>query len=153
MSESVSLTANYRKMTEADVQAIAILESEIFPDAWTSQGIYETFCQKQALVTVAEVEGEIAGYCIIYYVMDEGEIARIAVGSKFRRQRIGRGLLDYTCENCKERQVERLLLDVRESNMGARTFYKSYGFAEDGIRKNFYEQPKEHAVLMSKMLG
>lgn len=153
MSESVLLAANYRKMTEADVQAIATLEAETFPDAWTSQGVYETFCQNQAFVTVAEVEGEIAGYCIIYHVMDEGEIARIAVVSKFRRQGIGRGLLDYTCKSCQERQVERLLLDVRESNMGARTFYKAYGFAEDGMRKNFYEQPKEHAVLMSKTLG
>lgn len=153
MSESVSLTANYREMAEKDVQAIAILEAETFSDAWTSQGIYETFCQKQAFVTVAEVDGQIAGYCIIYHVMDEGEIARIAVGNKFRRRGIGRGLLDYACKSCKERQVERLLLDVRESNMGARTFYKAYGFAEDGIRKNFYEQPKEHAVLMSKTLG
>lgn len=143
----------FRKMAETDVQAIAILEAETFPDAWTSQSIYETFCQKQAFITVAEVEGEIAGYCIVYYAMEEGEIARIATAQTMRRQGIGRGLLDYTCECCKEKQVERLLLDVRESNIGARAFYQAYGFEEDGIRKNFYEQPKENAVLMSKVLS
>lgn len=139
-------------MTEADIPAIAALEARTFSDAWTRQGIYETFCQKQAFITVADVEGEIAGYCIVYYAMDEGEIARIAVDEKVRRRGIGRGLLDYTCECCKEKQVERLLLDVRESNMDARAFYQMYGFEEDGIRKNFYEHPQENAVLMSKAL-
>ena len=152
MSKGIFLTVNYRKMTEADIPAIATLEAQTFSDAWTREGIYGTFCQKQAFITVAEVEGEIAGYCIVYYVMGEGEIARIAVGSEYRRRGIGKGLLDDVCGSCKEKQVERLLLDVRESNIGARTFYQMYGFGEDGIRKNFYGNPKENAVLMSKTL-
>lgn len=143
----------FRKMTDADVECIAELEKQIFSDAWTSNSIYETSRQQQAFIVVAEEEGEIAGYCIVYYVMDEGEIARIAVDSSYRRRGVGRGLLDYTCECCREKCVERLLLDVRESNESARAFYKRYGFAEDGIRKNFYDMPKEHAVLMSRMIG
>jgi ribosomal-protein-alanine N-acetyltransferase len=54
---------------------------------------------------------------------------------------------------CEEKGITRLMLDVRESNESARAFYKSLGFEEDGIRKNFYEMPKENAVLMSKVLG
>ena len=142
----------FRNMTEQDVIPVAELEKKVFSDAWTSTGIYETFCQDQAFVTVAENDGEIVGYCIIYYVMDEAEIARIAVDEKVRRQGLGRGLLDFVCECCKVKHVQRLLLDVRESNVGARTFYQQYGFVEDGIRKNFYELPKENAVLMSKIL-
>ena len=140
----------FRNMTEQDVAGVAELEKKVFSDAWTSTGIYETFCQNQAFVAVAECDGEITGYCIIYYVMDEGEIARIAVDEKVRRQGVGRGLLDFICECCKIKKVYRLLLDVRESNESARRFYEQYGFAVDGVRKNFYDQPKENAVLMSK---
>ena len=142
----------FRNMTEQDVIPVAELEKKVFYDAWTSTGIYETFCQDQAFVTVAENDGEIVGYCIIYYVMDEAEIARIAVDEKVRRQGVGRGLLDFVCECCKVKHVQRLLLDVRESNESARRFYEQYGFAVDGIRKNFYDQPKENAVLMSKSI-
>lgn len=140
----------FRNMTEQDVAQVAGLEKKVFSDAWTTTGIYETFCQKQAFITVAECDGKIIGYCIIYYVMDEGEIARIAVDEKARRQGVGRGLLDFVCECCRIKNINRLLLDVRESNESARTFYEHYGFVMDGIRKNFYEQPKENAVLMSK---
>lgn len=142
----------FRNMTEQDVVQIAELEKKVFSDAWTSTGIYETFCQNQAFVGVAECEGEVVGYCIIYYVMEEGEIARIAVDEKLRRQGVGRGLLDSVCQCCKMKNITRLLLDVRESNKSARRFYEQYGFVLDGIRKNFYDQPKEDAVLMSKSI-
>lgn len=142
----------FRNIEETDVLRVAELESNIFSDAWTSKSIGDTINHPQAFITVAEEEGAIAGYCIIYYVLDEGEIARIAVDEGWRRRGVGRGLLDYTCECCREKNVERLLLDVRESNESARAFYKNYGFEEDGIRKNFYAEPREHAVLMSKIL-
>lgn len=144
---------DFRKMTEKDVDAVAGIEKEIFSDAWTSESIYETSCQKQAFITVAEEDGKIAGYCIIYYVMDEGEIARIAVTPTKQHKGTGRSLLDYTCSMCRKKGVTRMLLDVRESNRNARKFYESYGFTEDGIRKNFYRMPVEHAVLMSKTIG
>lgn len=143
----------FRNIEETDVSGIAELERNIFSDAWTNKSIAETIKQPQAFITVAEENGEIAGYCIIYYVLDEGEIARIAVNERWRRRGVGRRLLDYTCECCREKHVERLLLDVRESNESARAFYKNYGFEEDGIRKNFYAEPREHAVLMSKTLA
>lgn len=142
----------FRNITDSDVEQIAELEKQIFSDAWTVKGISDTAQQSQAFITIAEENGEIAGYCIIYFVLDEAEIARIAISDKWRRKGVGRQLLDYTCVCCKEKQVERLLLDVRESNTGARAFYENYGFEIDGIRKNFYDMPKEHAVLMSMMI-
>ena len=143
----------FRKAVESDIDHIVRLEETVFTDAWTEKSVQDTFLQKQAFIIVAEVDGEFAGYCIVYYVMDEAEIARIAVDEHARRQGLGRGLLDYTTQCCIEKKVERLLLDVRESNKNAIAFYKSYGFLEDGIRKNFYEKPREHAMLMSKDLG
>ena len=142
----------FRKGTEEDVQYIAEIEAKTFSDAWTEKSVQDTFGQKQAFITVAENEGKVVGYCIIYYVMDEAEIARIAISEDVRRQGVGNGLLHYTCECCREKQIERLLLDVRESNEGAIAFYQKYGFQTDGMRKHFYEMPKENAVLMSMSL-
>ena len=142
----------FRNVTDLDIEKIAALEQQIFSDAWSVKGIGDTAKQSQAFITVAEDSGEIAGYCIIYHALEEAEIARIATNEKWRRRGVGRQLLDYTCKCCKEKQIERMLLDVRESNVGARTFYENYGFAIDGIRKNFYDMPKEHAVLMSMMI-
>ena len=143
---------NFRRGTDIDIEGIEKLEQENFSDAWTRRGISDTLEQKQAFVIVAEEDTNVLGYCIVYYVMDEAEIARIAVQQNARRRGIGKGLLDFVSQCCEEYGVERLLLDVREGNDGAIRFYEAYGFGVDGIRKNFYESPKEHAVLMSKAL-
>ena len=142
-----------RNMIESDLEAIASLEKNIFSDAWTAKSIEDTYNQPQAFIMMAELEGKLAGYCIVYFVLDEGEIARIAVDSSFRRQGVGRKLLKQVENTCEEKGITCLILDVRESNESARAFYKSLGFEEDGVRKNFYEMPKENAVLMSKVLG
>lgn len=139
-----------RNMVETDLDAIAKLEAAIFTDAWTIKSIYDTFCQKQAFIVTAENDGKVAGYCIVYFVLDEGEIARIAVDTSCRRQGVGGKILEQVSQICKDKGITRLLLDVRENNESARRFYLSYGFQEDGIRKNFYEMPKENAILMSK---
>ena len=132
-----------------DGEAVAKLEAQIFSDAWSEKSILETLEQPQAFIVVAERENAIVGYCIVYFVLDEAEIARIAVDSSQRKQGVGQEILKETCRICKEKGIERLLLDVREGNANARRFYQTFGFEEDGIRKNFYDNPKEHAVLMS----
>jgi ribosomal-protein-alanine N-acetyltransferase len=140
---------NVRNMTEADGQDVAKLEAEIFSDAWSEKSILDTLNQPQAFIVVAERENRIVGYCIVYFVLDEAEIARVAVDASQRQQGVGQELLKATCQICIEKGIERLLLAVRESNENARRFYQAFGFEVDGIRKNFYENPKEHAVLMS----
>lgn len=141
--------AEIRKISENDIDAVALLESEIFPDPWSAKSIQETYENNNACILGAYVEGELVGYVIFYYVLDEGEIARIAVSSSYRRQGVAEqiyaGLLDF----CAEKEIGRILLDVRLSNEAAIAFYRKSGFADDGIRKNFYDNPKEHALLMS----
>lgn len=139
-----------RRMQLSDVNEIARLEKNTFSDAWTEKGILDTFHQQQAFVIVGEIDDKVVGYCIVYYVLDEAEVARIAVDDACKRQGVGRAILKEVEDICKEKEITRILLDVRESNETARAFYRNYGFVEDGIRKNFYEMPKEHAVLMSK---
>ena len=133
----------------SDLQDIAALESEIFSDAWSLKSLEETWNQKNAVIFAAKTEEKIAGYLIIYYVLDEGEIARIATAHSVRRQgaasQMFRKLLDF----CREQKITRIMLEVRENNEAARQFYGKCGFTKDGIRRNYYENPKENAVLMS----
>ena len=142
-----------REMKLNDSVRIAELEQEIFTDAWTQMGIEETFVQAYSVIVVAEEDSKIQGYCILYVVLDEAEIARIGVTERVRHGGVGSLILQFGEKICKEKGVERLLLDVREGNLPARKFYEKHGFLVDGIRKNFYDNPKEDGVLMSKSLG
>ncbi len=141
-----------RNTIESDLEAIASLECETFSDAWTLKSIQDTFRQSQAFIVTAELDGKVAGYCIVYFVLDEGEIARVAVDHSCRRQGVGHSILEQVEKICGEKNIVRLMLDVRESNESARKFYQSLGFKEDGLRKNFYSLPEENAILMSKNL-
>jgi len=140
---------NVRSMKSSDVESVARLEQQIFTDAWSEKSILDTMNQSQAFILVSEEDNVINGYCIVYFVLDEAEIARIAVDSAMRKQGVGQELLRATCRVGMQKGIARILLDVRESNDSARRFYRAFGFEEDGIRKNFYQNPNEHAVLMS----
>lgn len=141
--------AEIRRIREIDIEAIAFLESEIFSDPWSVKSIKETYENKNACILGAYKEGALIGYVIFYYVLDEGEIARIAVSESYRRQGVAEQIFAGLLEVCAEKNIERILLDVRISNEPAIAFYKKMGFADDGVRKNFYDNPKEHALLMS----
>jgi ribosomal-protein-alanine N-acetyltransferase len=141
--------AEIKRISENDIDAVAVLESEIFSDSWSAKSIKETYDNKSALILGAYQDEELIGYVIFYYVLDEGEIARIAVSPSHRRQGVAEQIFAGLLEFCEENNIERILLDVRISNEPAISFYRKSGFADDGIRKNFYENPKEHALLMS----
>lgn len=128
---------------------LAKLEKDIFPDPWSEKSLEDTVKQPQAVVFGAWDADTLAGYVILYYAVDEGEIARIAVKDSYRRRGAAAGLLSELGRFCKEKGIRRFLLDVRESNEAAIAFYKAYGFEKDGIRRKFYVNPAEDAILMS----
>lgn len=136
------------------INAVADLEVKIFSDAWSAKAIESTVAQKHAYCTVIKEDKEIIGYYLCYFVLDEWEIARIAVAPQVRRSGVGQILFDHMLQVCEEKGIGRLLLDVRESNEAAICFYKKNGFIVDGIRKNFYGGANpENAILMSKLIG
>ena len=89
---------------------------------------------------------QLLGYVIFYYVLDEGEIARIATSPQHRRQGVAVRLLEKMRAFSYEQNITRWLLDVRISNETAIHFYKAAGFAKDGVRKNFYATTPEDAM-------
>lgn len=155
-----------KKDQQQYISEIAALESDIFPDPWSEKSIRDTLGNPQARIwaiisrqappcscasTSPEHAGkpQLLGYVIFYYVLDEGEIARIATSPQHRRQGVAVRLLEKMRAFSYEQNITRWLLDVRISNETAIHFYKAAGFAKDGVRKNFYANPPEDAILMS----
>ena len=139
-----------RGMTMEDGAAVAEMEHQLFPDAWSEKSVLETLEQPDTICLMAEKAGRAAGYLLAYTVAGEVEIARIAVAKELQRQGVARTLLDELETLCKSRGVRKILLDVRAGNAAARALYTKAGFAEDGIRQRFYDDPTEDAVLMSR---
>ena len=142
-----------KRIKEEDLEIIAAFEKEIFPDSWGMIGLKESLYQNHTVLLGAWEEEKLVGYVIFYFAADEGEIARIAVEPSMRRKGVASHLLLELENICEEKKIVKMLLDVRETNETAIEFYKSHGFTEDGIRKNFYTKPVEDAVLMSRGLG
>lgn len=142
-----------RELKVEDSAAVAEMEQQIFSDPWSEKSVMETVQQKQSVCFAAEKAGHLLGYLLAYHAADETEIARIAVQKEARRQGAAGKLMQALEHYCEEHKMEKLLLDVRESNEAARSFYTKNGFVEDGIRQGFYTNPSEDAVLMSRQLG
>ena len=142
-----------RELKVEDSAAVAEMEQQIFSDSWSEKSVLETVQQKQSVCFAAEKAGHLLGYLLVYHAADEAEIARIAVQKEARRQGAAGKLMQALEHYCEEHKMEKLLLDVRESNEAARSFYTKNGFVEDGIRQGFYVNPSEDAVLMSRQLG
>lgn len=142
-----------RELKVEDSAAVAEMEQQIFSDPWSEKSVMETVQQKQSVCFAAEKAGHLLGYLLAYHAADEAEIARIAVQKEARRQGAAGKLMQAFEHYCEEHKMEKLLLDVRESNEAARSFYTKNGFVEDGIRQGFYTNPSEDAVLMSRQLG
>lgn len=142
-----------RELKVEDSAAVAEMEQQIFSDSWSEKSVLETVQQKQSVCFAAEKAGHLLGYLLAYHAADEAEIVRIAVQKEARRQGAAGKLMQALEHYCEEHKMEKLLLDVRESNEAARSFYTKNGFVEDGIRQGFYVNPSEDAVLMSRQLG
>lgn len=142
-----------KKIEEEDIEKICRIEKQVFPDAWSAAGIRESFVQPYTMFLGAWLSDEFVGYLIFYFAADEGEVVRIAVDAKYRRRGAALRLLEEIEKICRERNIRKIMLDVRESNEAAAKLYKNFGFAEDGRRKSYYSNPAEDAVLMSRVIG
>ena len=141
-----------RELKAEDAAAAAEIEYQSFPDPWSQNGILDTVSNPSTVCLLAEKAGKAVGYLFAYRAGDEAEIARIAVAGEQKRQGVGKSLMRTLEEIGKKKQIRRLLLDVRKSNREARAFYEKMAFQEDGIRRGFYQDPPEDAVLMSSEL-
>lgn len=137
------------KMTVEDINAVFKIEADSFSMPWSETSFKESLLREDTLFLVAKEGDEIFGYIGMYFSFDEGEITNVAVSKEWRKQGIGKKLLESIKEAGREQNLSKIFLEVRVSNEGARALYYGSGFKELGIRKNFYERPREDAILMA----
>lgn len=141
-----------RPMTKEDCVQVAAIEAVSFSMPWSLQAFTDTVERQNYRYFVAEEAEEILGYCGFTYVLDEAEIPNVCVKATARQKGVGKQMMQVLLDEAEKLGITVLYLEVRESNQAARHLYEVLGFKADGIRKNFYEQPTEDAVLMSRSL-
>lgn len=138
------------KMKKEDVHAVALLEKECFSCPWSETSLLESLENEASVFLCAKSNGKIVGYIGASVVLDEAYVSDIAVAKGERRKGIGKRLLEE-CENvCRKKGASFLSLEVRKSNEKARALYEKRGFCVLGERKNFYSEPRENALVMTK---
>ena len=138
-----------REYKKGDEIAIAAIEEKCFSMPWSAQGIKDALWEG-ARFLVYEKDGEIVGYLGVRRVLEIGFIYNVAVKEKYRRCGIGRALLEELDRLAEKMGLEELTLEVRKSNSAAISLYTKMGYVSDGIRPNFYENPRENAIIMTK---
>lgn len=144
----MQLIRGVRPMTGPDIEAVACLEQACFSESWPESMIRSGLDSRLDTYFVYEDHGQLLGYSVIRVLADEGEIQRIAVEPRFRRLGIARKLMDAMVAFSRMRGVKSITLEVRESNEGARKLYGSYGFSQEAVRRGYYRNPAEDAIIM-----
>lgn len=137
-----------RRSLPKDAGEIALAEEEIFSDPWRESDITSLISTEGALCYTAISDGKLVAYILGRTITPEGEIYRIATNPEYRRRGIAYRLLDYAVKTERGRGLESLFLEVREQNAAARNLYTAYGFRQIGLRKNYYKNPTDNAVIM-----
>lgn len=141
-----------RTMTKDDIDDVYKVEEDCFVDPWSKEAIRQELKNNLARYIVAEIDGKVVGYVGVWFVLDEGHITNIAVHSDYRGNKIGDKLIKELVGLCKENNMSAITLEVRVSNIVAQNLYKKYGFKIGGIRKEYYSDNKEDAMIMWSQL-
>lgn len=136
------------KAQEHHLPAILALENLCFSVPWSEKSFVSEINSRDAHFSVAELNGTLVGFCILHRLCDEGEIFNVAVLPEKRRQGIGAALIEDAFFAAKRMKIKRIFLEVRKSNESAQILYRNNGFSICGTRKDYYDDPKEDAVLM-----
>jgi len=136
-------------MTAVDIENVIAIERASFQFPWSTRFFLDELQVDCARSILAEVEGRIVGYVLFWFLPEEVDIHNIAVHPDFRRQGIGRLLLEQVVDAARRQERLRVTLDVRFSNAPAQNLYRSFGFVIRGLRKGYYSDNGEDALVMA----
>ncbi len=140
------------KMDETHVAAIAELEKLCFSDPWSERSIATELTSRFSHWLVAMEDGVLVGYIGSQSVLGESDMMNVAVHPEHRRKGIAQALVNTLSTDLKARDNVCLTLEVRASNESAIALYEKLGFTQVGLRKNYYHNPKEDALILRKSL-
>ena len=139
-----------RLMQAVDVEAVSKIERSVQSHPWTLKQFQDAVTAYQS--TVIEVQGQVAGFCILQPVLDEANLLLMAIDPAQQGQGLGYQLLEASVVMLKNNPVQ-IFLEVRESNQAAIKLYEKSGFHQIDLRKNYYPNSngsREHAIIMVK---
>lgn len=139
-----------RLMQTKDIEQVAELEKECFSMPWSESLLQKEVDNENSLFCVCDIDSRIAGYAGMYFIPPEADIANVAVTKDFRGRGIAGDILTFMFDKAGESGITEFTLEVRISNASAIKLYERLGFQNEGIRKNFYDNPKEDACIMWK---
>ncbi len=133
------------------IDRILVIDSLCFPTPWSRKSLEKEIENSELTkYVIAKKSGIVIGYAGMWIILDEGHITNIAVHPEYRGIGAGSLLLEALIEICKIEFIKSMTLEVRKSNIRAQNLYKKYGFLQNGIRKGYYRDNKEDALIMWK---
>jgi len=139
-------------MKEDDIPPVLEIEEISFAAPWSEKDFLNELYNKSALTKVAAFEGNIIGYICINFHLHESQILNLAVHPDFRRRGVATILMDEAIRELRKRRCVFMYLKVRVSNTGAQKFYELLGFKVESVRKKYYADPDEDALVMIRRL-
>ena len=144
------LVVQITPMRRRHLRPVLRIESQVYPRPWSmSLFMSELALRSTRAYYVARVDGSVAGYGGLMVTVDEGHITTIAVDPAWQRNKIGTRLLLALAREAVRRRATTLTLEVRMSNHGAQELYRRFGFAPTGVRKKYYLETNEDALVMT----
>lgn len=139
-------------MTAEHLEAVHEIDKSAFKNPWSLKDLSKEINEnKHAIYKVAVTEtGLVAGYAGLWHIINEGHITNIAVAAPYRRKGIADKLVEAIIASANKLEMIGLTLEVRVSNAAAISLYKKHGFKEEGIRKRYYSDNGEDAIIMWK---
>ena len=138
-----------REMTVEDLDQVMEIEEDLFAVPWTKEGYFTFLTRKDSMFLVVEEKERILGYCGLLMVLDEGDVTNVAVCRERQKEGIGNFLVSSLIRLAGDLGIRQIHLEVRVHNETAIRLYERNGFTRDGIRKNYYTDPVEDALLMT----
>lgn len=139
-----------RAMTRGDLDRVLEIEHAVFPAPWSRRSFEAELAHDFSVQWVAELGGSLVGYLMSWLVADELHIGNVAVAPVAQRQGVGRELMRFSLEDAEARGIAYATLEVRVSNERAIGLYRALGFSPVAMRRAYYSDTGEDALVMMK---
>ena len=147
MSQAMS-NLEIREFNINDIEELYEVELTSFTDPWSKESFKDELNNEIAHYLVGSINNKVVAYIGAWFILDEAHITNVAVKSDFRRQKIAKKLITAFIVLSKKHQITSITLEVRASNIPAQSLYQQFGFEKQGLRKRYYADNNEDAIIM-----
>lgn len=137
-----------REFNINDIEELYEVELTSFTDPWSKESFKDELNNEIAHYLVGSINNKVIAYIGAWFILDEAHITNVAVKSDFRRQKIAKQLITAFIVLAKKHQITSITLEVRASNIPAQSLYQQFGFEKQGLRKRYYADNNEDAIIM-----